>query len=84
MSPTFAWIAIAQGLAYLAGCFTAGLVTGNKVAWLCALISVGVSYLSTIPLMPPNPNPGQLRANFVLSCLAILAGLWSGAALVIG
>lgn len=44
MSPIFVGILLNSAL-YLSGCFIAGLVTGNPVAWRLALAAMGIVYI---------------------------------------
>lgn len=39
------WGVLLNSAIYLAGCFTAGIVTGNPWSWKLALAAAGVTYL---------------------------------------
>lgn len=52
---------VANAALYLAMCFTAGLVTGNGVAWRLATATAGVVYLSYL-LHLARPDSAADRA----------------------
>ena len=47
MHPNFAGALINSAL-YLAAVFVAALMTGHRFAWQCAIIAMGVTYLSHV------------------------------------
>lgn len=78
------WLYIAillNSALYLVGVFTAGIVTGNHVAWQVALITSAICYISpTMQLALPEHR----AANFVLAVLSVALGVAAGVALLIG
>lgn len=64
---------------YLAGCFVAGLATGNDVAWKLALVAMGLAYVGYYVQVA---YPGaRVPALFAVSA-SIIAGVASGLALL--
>jgi hypothetical protein len=75
---------------YLSGCFIAGLATANAAAWVLALASCGVTYLSYIcQLAGDAGSEDRLLATLgrwapVLVWTSICLGFLAGMALLIG
>lgn len=63
---------------YLTGCFVAGLVTANAMAWRLALASAGVTYVCYLiqPLGLPRP------AVICVVAISIVLGLGAGLSLL--
>jgi hypothetical protein len=66
---------------YLSGAFIAGIVLGNRIAWLCALTSAGLCYIGP---MFQLAAPAQRTYALAIVVLSIVFGVAAGAALLIG
>lgn len=69
---------------YLSGAFFAGLVSGNIVAWQCALAAMGICYIS---YMAQCGFPATYRwqvASGAIAAASIVLGVASGVALLLG
>lgn len=72
-------VAVAMILAsalYLSGVFTAGLMLGNRTAWLLALATMGICYLTAlVQLAAPNARTVALALTAWSILLGFIAGL---------
>jgi uncharacterized protein (DUF486 family) len=66
---------------YLTGAFIAGLMLGNRIAWLCALTSAGLCYIGP---MFQLAAPAQRTYALVIVVLSIVFGVAAGVALLVG
>ena len=68
---------------YIAGCFIAGLLLGNTLAWRLALATAGVTYLSFVfHVVSETEGDAWQRAAGWLVWLSIALGINAGAALL--
>lgn len=65
---------------YLTAVFVAGLVTGNKLAWLLAIATMGVIYLAVLWQMV-RPNDG-IGASMLVA-FSVVLGATAGMALIL-
>lgn len=66
---------------YIAGCFVAGVMSHNSLAWRCALASAGAAYLSYIAQMAGKPVERSAMLAFLAS---IALGAAAGVSLLFG
>ena len=72
-----------NGPLYLAGCFIAGLLLGNAVAWCLALAGAGVTYLSYVAHFVASAGEWWETAAGLLVYLSIALGIAAGLALLL-
>ncbi len=77
MTPDQKFLAIGiylNSVLYLAGCFLAGMTTGNVWAWKVALASAAFCYLAYVSQV----NDGPRWASAFVVWLSVLAGMVAG------
>jgi hypothetical protein len=80
MHPNFVGALLNSAL-YLVSVFVAGLMTGHKFAWQCAVVAMGVTYLSHVAQLV-ELTPRVLTADRLIM-FSVALGIAAGLALLV-
>lgn len=78
---------LVYGALYTAGVFVAGLMWGNHLAVILALITAGLAYLAQVGGVSATSESPSLNAwyvNVTCMCLSVLVAVAAGITLILG